>query len=213
MANQPLTMQEALDKLEQQSLNDTSTWLFVLLNKGKPDASWWLKLRSLEELTRYLSATNGRYGRAFQNYLDDSQFQPDQMGHGKHIKEMPLAQAAYYNGLNKKISMIDSVMDLASRTAQCMADAISKHGYVYVNSNGGWNNLDIKPDPGDFVHSKNLVWPHFTRADIKISKFPGGEHWYARVGPVEMRNGDEFRFYSREAAQKAAEAYLIEQED
>ena len=205
-------MQDALAKLNEQSLNDTSTWLFVLLNKGKPDAGWWLKLRNLQELDAYLSATNNKYGRAFQNYLQDGQFQPSQVGHGKHIGEMPLTQAAYYGGINRGMSMVESMADLANRTAKCMADAIAEHGYVYVNANGGWNSLPVQPDPGDFVHNRNLVWPNFTERDIKISQFPGGEHWYARVGPVEMRNGDSFRFYSREAARAAAETYLIRQE-
>ena len=183
-------------------------WTFVLLNKNTSLAAWWLKLKSLDELADYLTLTNGRYARALQNYLTDSQYRPDVVGHGHHVAEAPLTLAAYLRGVNRNSSVVQALLDLESETAWTMAENLVRTGHIYINSVGGWNCLRVRPEPCDVVHSRHLVWPSFTESDIHISRFPGGRHWYARVGNVDVRNGDTLRFDTRERARAAATSYL-----
>ena len=184
-------------------------WLFVLLNKNTGLAGWWLMLRTPEELHDYLEATNGRYGRAFDNYMHDGFYSPHVTGHGRFIQEAPLTLAAYLHGVNQKTSIIDAIMDLANVTATNMLDAILSHGHIYVNKAGGYNWSGTY-EQGDFVRSKTLVWPDFTEQDIRISRFPGGMHYYAHIGDTQISKDDKRRFWTYDQAKDAAMAYLLD---
>lgn len=180
-----------------------------MLNKNTHNAGWWLKIKSLAELTAYLEQTNARYGRAFDNYLHDNFYQPAVSGHGKHIEEANLTLAAYLYGANRGMSMIEALTKLASNQASRMANMLDKHGAIYINSHGGWNyGGEFAVYNGDFYHSEHLTWPMFSEQDIKISKFPGGQHFYARVGLVDVKSGNRTKFNSYQEAKQAALAYL-----
>ena len=61
-----------------------------------------------------------------------------------------------------------------------------------------------------FCRRKQLVFPHFRREDIRIKQFNGGRHWYAYVGDMQIRDGDQLKWNTKEAAQAAAEAMVAE---
>ena len=184
-------------------------WLFVLLNKDTPSAAWWLKITTLPDLLRYLEQTNTRWAHVFDNYLHDSEFQAGAVGHGKHIKEAGLTQMVYYRAVHEQKSMLQTISDVAGELTENMADALYVHGRLYVNCNGGWNiggkGLD---ESGSFCRRERLVWPGFTESDIKISRFPGGRHWYAYVGNVQVRDRDNLKFSTREEAMRQARLYI-----
>lgn len=183
---------------------DGREWTFVLLNKGTSLAAWWLRLTTLDELADYLAATNGRYARALQNYLSDGAYQSGVVGHGRHAAEAPLTLAAHLRGVNRGESIVEALVGVEMDAARAMAERMKQVGHVYVNAHGGWNCLDVRPETGDVVHSRRLAWPQFTPADIRVSRFPGGRHWYARVGAVDVHNGDTLRFRTRAEAVDAA---------
>ena len=181
-------------------------WLFRLIQSGSR-TDWWLELKTLEELAMSLDATDGRYGRAFSNYLNDSDYGPA-VGHGKYAAEAPLTFLAYLRGLNRNQSIVESLVGAKMEAAANMASAIVDHGKLYVNPVGGWNwGAGIGEFVG-FLRTKTLSWPSFTERDIRISRFPGGKHWYAYVGQAQVRDGDKLKFDTREAAMRQAELYL-----
>lgn len=184
-------------------------WLFVLCGKNTPHAAWWLKIQSQAQLAEYLAATNGKYGRAFENYLHDSFYQPSETGHGKHAAEAPLTLAIYLHAMNQNLSMIDAAMQFSMQAAQRMSEALALHGAIYINSVGGWNcgGMGLLPE-GGFLHAKNLTWPNFTKQDIRISSFHDGRHYYAYVGQAQVRDGDRVKFDSYDEARRQALAYL-----
>lgn len=185
-------------------------WLFVFCNKNTGLAGWWLKLTSQEELEAYLDITNSRYGRAFQNYLKDS-FYGASVGHGPYIQEAGLTLTAYLRGVNQHKSFIESLTGLAGESAQNMLDAIHEYGAIYVNRSGGWNWDPGPHENGDFSRSDKLVWPDFTKSDIRISQFPGGRHFYAHIGNTQVTWNGRRRFESRKDAEAAAAAYITEE--
>ena len=101
-------------------------WLFRLIQSGSR-TDWWLELKTLEELAMYLDATDGRYGRAFSNYLNDSDYGPA-VGHGKYAAEAPLTFLAYLRGLNRNQSIVESLVGARMEAAANMASAIVDHG-------------------------------------------------------------------------------------
>lgn len=191
------------------TLPKNHTWLFVLLNKNTSLAGWWLKIRSIDELAAYLEQTSSRYGRAFDNYLHDSFYQNSVVGHGKYIKEANLTLAAYLRGVNRKQSMIEAMMGLSMSVAETMSRQLAIHGCLYVNASGGWNcGMGADAYQGDFCQNKNLVWPSFDQTSLRISQFPGGQHFYAYIGNVQVRDGDRLKFDTYEDAVSHARAYM-----
>lgn len=191
----------------------SAKWLFLLVDKGTPDAAWWLKITSAEQLLTYLSRTDGRYGRAYENWLKDKEYHPELASHGPHPAEAPLAALLHYYSINRGLGAVSGIMGLKADTDGAMLDALRRDGCVFINRNGGWNTgREGRPYgkyDGDFVRLDAPVWPSLGEADIRLSRFPGGEHWYAHVGPVEVRNQDGgLRFHTREEARAAAETYL-----
>ena len=191
-----------------QNIAYENQWLFVLCNKGTGLAGWWLKLTSYEELNNYLTLTNSRYGRAFENYLKDSFYQPSVVGHGPYIQEGGLTYAAYLKGVNRHQSFVGAITDLAGEVGASMLTAIQNRGAVYVNKCGGWNWDPGTHEDGDFVRREKLVWPDFEVSDIRISQFPGGQHFYAHVGNTQVIRNGRRRFNTRKEAEAAAVAYL-----
>lgn len=187
-------------------LPENHKWTFVLLDKNTSLQSWWLKIKSDTELLKYLELTRSKYGRAFENFVEDKLYQPGLMIHGPNPRHANLTMLAYFYGISTKQSFAAALCDIASITALNMQKALDAHGCVYVNPNGGYNTSGI--ESGDFCHRKELVWPQFTEQDIKISKFPGGQHYYAHVGTTDVRQGEKTKFDTYEAAKEAAMAYL-----
>jgi len=190
-------------------------WLFLLTDKGTEDAAWWLKITSHEQLLRYLKSVDGKYGRAYQNWLQDKEYQPGSVTHGKYPGEARLTLLAHCYGLNRDLDIVSSLMNLKADTDTAMMRALDQAGQVFINCCGGWNTgqngQPYGQYDGDFVRTEKPVWPSFGTADIRLSQFPGGEHWYASIGPVEVRNLDGgLRFHSRTEARDAARRYITQ---
>lgn len=186
---------------------DGHEWTFVLLDKDTRNAGWWLKIKSVPELLEYLELTNSKYAKAFENLEHDKAYRPELATHGPNPHETGLAMYAWLRGANRDMSAVRSLCSIASETAEDMLGMLSEHGTLYVNAVGGYN-AHGRETPGAFCHRHTLAWPEFTEADIKISRFPGGTHWYARVGTVAVRDGDKAKFDTRTGAMAAAMAYL-----
>lgn len=41
-----------------------------------------------------------------------------------------------------------------------------------------------------------------------MKQFRGGSHWYAYIGDMQVRNGEELKWNTQEAARSAAEAIV-----
>jgi len=83
----------------------------------------------------------------------------------------------------------------------------AQYGAFVVNSNGGMFPLDGKCEILETVESEKLVWPFGrlkTEDRIKITQWPNGTHWYARVDgeDVVMDNEQKWNTY-KEAYDKA----------
>ena len=186
-------------------------WLFVLLNKGQNSAAWWLKLTTLPDVLAYLEATNSRWAHVFDNWMNDSLYQPDVIGHGKHIQQAALTLLVDQHARNNNQTCIEAITDIAGELAESMMNALYARGVIYVNPNGGWNTggPDM-PESGSFCRKKRLVWPDFTESQIRISQFPGGQHYYAYIGDVQVRDKNKLKFDTWNEALEQARKYITE---
>lgn len=187
-----------------------SKHLFVLAGSGN-GSGWWLKITSPDELMEYHDAHDGKYGRALLNIIRDKEFGAPTCEHGPHAAEMPLAQAAYYHAINRALSPVAALTGIATRTATSQLDAILERGAVYINSVGGWC-WDLAAPVAQTLRKDDFVFPNFNKSDIRISRFPGGTHFYAHVGPMEVRDGNVIKWNTREEAYRHALACLPERD-
>ena len=176
--------------------------LFVLCGDGQLQG-WWLKLTNAEELAEYHAEHNGRYGRAFQNILDERNAGSEGILHGKNAAEMPLTYAIYYHALNRRISPIEACIEISGSVANAQLEALKSQGFIYVNRMGGWCWKPMGTIRQTFL-KEGFSFPDFGKDDIRISRWPGGQHYYAHIGSMEVRDGDTIKWDSyQEAYEKA----------
>ena len=77
---------------------------------------------------------------------------------------------------------------------------------MYFNPNGGWH-YDKKKAYIQWYDSDKLIWPDFKENQIKIERFPAGEHYYAYVGNMQVRDGDTLKWNTYEEAYEHAKQY------
>lgn len=185
---------------------------FVLCGNDKT-AGWWLKVTSLEELSEYHKEHNSKYGKALENILHDKEYGAVTVTHGPNIRELPLSDAIFYHAMNKKVSVIQSTLEISSMVAEAQLKTLLKQGFIFVNSMGGWCPTLACP-VRQSVEKDSFVFPDFKSTDIRISKFPGGQHYYAHIGTMQVRDGDKLKWNTyKEAYEKALECITNDKEN
>ena len=87
-----------------------------------------------------------------------------------------------------------------------MTRMILEGSTLYVNANGGYSMT-----MGEAVNrceSETLMWPVFSEKDIRIKKWPGGDHYYAYIGPIQVKESDTLKWDSESDARMAAIRYV-----
>jgi len=79
---------------------------------------------------------------------------------------------------------------------------------VIINDVGGFMLLTDDVEITDEIMAPSMVRPKFTEDDIKVSKFRGGSHWYARLSWLDVEIDGRVKWSSAEAARKAALKFL-----
>lgn len=176
------------------------------------DGGWWLKLTTAEQIVDYHRKHENRYEGALQLYMKWKQT-------GRRYEDIPiqerialqtskdfkylqcaLMQARAING-----TIFDGFRCMNMEAGKKELRDIQKHGAVYINQEGGSTyGLEYT----QFCRKKELVFPDFTKKDIRVKRFNGGNHWYAYIGEMQVRNGDQLKWNTYEDARAAAEAVL-----
>lgn len=87
-----------------------------------------------------------------------------------------------------------------------MTRMILEGSALYVNANGGYSMT-----MGEAVNryeSETLMWPVFSEKDIRIKKWPGGDHYYAYIGAIQVKESDTLKWDSESDARMAAMRYV-----
>lgn len=180
-------------------------WQFVHDVRG----GWWLRLTSDDDIIRYIKATNNRYDGAFCKAVH------------KPIEKMSLEDRikAQLNG-DKDYILLEAGMVMAQRCnttlyggferlqtefGMALHRDIVENGETFVNHVGG---KTFSLDYDQFVWRKDLVFPDYTIADIRIKQFEKGEHYYAYVGDTQLRDGDKLKWNSYNEAYNFALAVI-----
>ena len=170
---------------------------FVFKNGG-----WWLKISTIEELTDYMEQTKLKnpIAQGFNSAINSKEF-----GYGMdHVNN-----AGYLIGLRAEknnMSLLESALFLALETDNAQIEQLKNGNNIYFNKNGGWHYG--KNDYTQWCDKEKLIWPDFKTSQIKIEKFPNGEHFYAYVDNMQIRDGDTLKWNTYEEAYNKALQYI-----
>lgn len=180
-------------------------YLFVYGEHG-----WYLKIDTVEKLTDYhKKMDSNKFEAALQMYMQ--KVDPENMPLEKRIKLMEsrdfkFLQAAMIQARKINGTILEGFrcpnMEIGMTELRC----IREHGAVYINRAGG-HTYDLPYT--QFCRRKELVFPDFRLSDIRIKKYPGGVHWYAFIGDMQVKNGEDIKWNSSEAAQNAAKDIVL----
>jgi len=191
-------------------------WLFVLKDKGTSNQGWWLKIQTLDELLAYIEAIHpGRYGHVLENYLYGKDWGAATISHGPHMKEAPITEAVvlYASKVKREnngrgLNILKAIDGFAGMVAQNQWNEIQESGAIYINPYGGYHGAHPSDKTYNFIRRKELVFPDFKTNDIRIKQWPGGQHFYAYIGDLEVRDGDITKWDTYEEAYQMALSIL-----
>lgn len=180
---------------------------------------WWLKLTEADQIADYHKKTAGsRYegainlyrklrqeGREWHNLFDGMELQERiKMMESKDFKYM---QCAIIKAQQVEGTIFDGFRCLNMEIGMAQLDNIRQYGAGFINPAGGHTH---GVETVQFCRRKQLVFPDFKKEDIRVRKFNGGQHWYAYIGDMQVRDGDRLKWNTQEAARAAAEALVVE---
>ena len=191
-------------------------WLFVLKDKGTSNAGYWLKISSVDELVEYMKTTNPtRYGKAFENYVYGKDYDGITNSHRPHLDAEPLTQAIIMNAQNMKekydvaMNIFQAIESFSSMVAMNMLNSLQECGAIYINRVGGYHGYYKSSEENGFVRRKELVFPDFKKDEIRIKQFSNGEHYYAYIDDMQVRNGDTVKWNTYKEAYEQALSMIV----
>ena len=185
-------------------------WHFVMLDKGTKNQGWWLKITTFEELSSYWEKTSDKWSMVLENYLKDKTFHPKLITHGPHLKYMPLTMAVVLQGERSGQNHISkAIVNYASNHHLNMYNALQEYGAIYINKNGGWH-MDMNQTSDAFVYRSDLVFPSYTKNSIKVLQFPNGDHFYAYLDDMQVRDGNKLKWNTYKDAYEYALSLIME---
>lgn len=175
----------------------------------EPDNGWWLKIDSAEKLGDYMMKTERMYGDCMEEYLRYGMNGKDEEGR-EFLKLSKRLQAIIMFGEQRHLNIMDAIIQFRLCLFSQMCEDIREAGYIVINKVGGYHRGPI--EYSQFVHRKTFTWPDFKESDIRISQFPGGAHYYVRIGDMELHEGSEIKWNTKDEAMAVAKRYISKED-
>lgn len=181
-------------------------YLFIFDEYSK---GWWLKIDSVEKLADYHEkAGSGRYDRAMEMYLREGhpydilgKLSPEERIKKMQDKDFKRLQAAVMQAEKGDRTILDGFRCLNLEIGMGQMKTLEQYGAIYINCVGGYT---FGLQYNQFCRRKNMVFPNFKESDIRIKRFEGGEHYYAYIGDMQVRDGNKLKWNSHDEAYSKA---------
>lgn len=173
---------------------------FVFIN-----SCWYLKISTLEELKEYTKTMNKHWEEALSNLLNSKEFTKYGNRHAG-----PVETSIGFYGSNRSLNAFEAVDSFKQQVINEQINEINKGNILLINKKGGYFMLD-KDKQGvykQWCKKDKIEFPEFTKQDIKIERFPLGNHWYAYIGDTQIRDGDKLKWNSYEEAYEYASQFV-----
>lgn len=171
---------------------------------------WWLKIDSVEKLADYHEKTgSGRYDGAMEMYLREghpsdilSKLNMKERIEKMQDKNFKRLQAAVMQAEKGGRTIFDGFRCLNIEVGMGQMRTLEQYGAIYINCVGGYTfGLQYR----QFYLRKELIFPNFKESDIHIKRYgEGGNHYYAFIGDMQVREGDKLKWNTRDEAYNMA---------
>ena len=172
------------------------------------DSCWYLKISTLEELKDYTETMKSHWEEILNNILNSKEFT---LYGNKHAGAVETAIGLY--GSNKGLNVFEAVDRFRQQVISEQTSEINKGNTIVINKNGGYFVISNKAEQKvykQWCKRDKIEFPEFHKQDIRIERFPLGNHWYAYIGNTQIRDGDKLKWNSYEEAYKYASQFITE---
>lgn len=178
------------------------------------DDGWWLKISSIEELDDYYTNTeenpflktlgNGAVSLAHcpEFYVRNDRSETI----GKHVNNVGFALGMYAS--TRQLSIPTATKEFIENYVRDQVDLVTKGYTIYINRKGAYHWTDGTEKNSNWYESTTLTFPELKEDAIKIEKFPLGNHYYAYIGKMQVRDGDTLKWNTYQEAYEAAKKQL-----
>ncbi|MFA6000157.1 MAG: hypothetical protein WC783_04260 [Candidatus Paceibacterota bacterium] len=199
---------------------------FVKIKENGLDYGWMLEVATLEELIDWFKVHCNSIARGIIDFMRSEDFEkvihgevlppinPKKIANHHHVETAYGSLAYMYtslDGLNdepKKFKYLDMVDRLTKKVTDHKLQCLLEGYTLYINKVGGWfpkkkplNNL------GEII-SEELIFPEYTEADIKITQWEGGKHFYAKIGDMDVVWDGNQKWITEDRARENAIKFL-----
>lgn len=190
----------------------------------KESGIWWLRIETMEEFLAFVKEKGGFVQKGADMLLrvmrlQEGKTKPDDdifsmMENLTPEQRFGLMQEdmAGWNILRGALlaaedgmTVLDALRNLNMQFGISYAERLRRDGVLFLNQVGG---CTIPFPYENFCFREQLVWPDFTERDIHVKQFPGGRHWYAYLGEIEIKYNGIKRFGTQKEAYDAAASLL-----
>ena len=186
-------------------------YLFVLKDKGTSNQGWWLKITDADQLIDYIEHTDFHADQILSNYLNGKEFNDFSENHCLYPEYYNLTKAVVMFAQSNNLNIFDGMRLFRQELAFTQMDCVKRYGGIYVNRVGGYHPLSDTDKEYAFVRRKHLVFPSFKLNEIRIKRFEGGNHYYAYIDDMQVKDGQTIKWNTYEEAYNFAKT-LVESE-
>jgi len=179
-------------------------WHFVKVRregKVKLDYGWMLKLDTIASLLEYHERSEIP---AMSEAIAETAGCLQRKTHP--IKRLPSVLFVLASVGGKSVVDIGASLEFTKMANQ--AEAIGRFGSIYVGRLGGYFMGGKECIEYDYLDREELVFPELAPKDVRIIQWPGGSHYYAKIGNTDVVVGGEQKWDTKMAAENAAAQYL-----
>jgi len=181
---------------------DGYTFLYEDENQG-----WWLKISTIEELGNYYMKTNQRWGDCLAEYMHHAkEYEED----GNYMRFSQLLQAIVMLGERRRLNIFDAITQFKLMCFSQQCEILRQSEYLVFNQVGGYHRGPV--NHSQFVTRKTFTWPDFKEHDIRVTQFPGGAHYYVRIGDMELHEHGNIKWNSYDEAYQVALRYIAKED-
>ena len=137
----------------------------------------------------------------FEDFLYHYDKSTGTLNHGEYAE----THGVLLHAQRTEVPFLTALERLYQEVSLAMLHKIQEDGRVHVNSVGGYNVFDESMET-QTVWRTELVFPEYSKEDIRIKQFQGGTHWYAYVGDLQIKadNGQTLKWNTYEEAYNEA---------
>lgn len=187
---------------------------FALRDKGTNNQGWWLRITSVEELIEYYKQIAPvRNGKAFENYFYGKEWNGYHPGfendrHAPHHETAAYTDAVVRYAAKNDLNIFNALTEFTQMVALQQLEELKEHGTIYINRVGGYTWKTEKSIEYALVRRDELVFPEFKKNEIRVKRFPYGNHFYAYIGDLQVKDGDQMKWNTYEEAYAQAKKLL-----